>query len=710
LFQHPKNTSDTGILQRRRSNPPLCSPGVGYFRSMRIGLVLWIAWLSALPLFAQQAAADQGTWLWTYRTDPAAAPNYLFASLHHPGQGWGEAISTLSSTLGESAYFASVWPADAVGKNDLLLAVQRSDAQAIRKEYRKTTYDELNQLVAFRLGDELVSYASWQPLYLRHTLQDAGRRTEQGRFFDEELFYLARGLGLPTRSLVEVQDLARQLNGVPLAAQLDLLRSYTSDALSVEKGLDRHAWVYAQGSWEALAASHRTLEGEEAALRTVDGLAALVAAEITVLGSEPGGFLAVPAELLGGASGVLALLRAQGGLLEPVALPAWAEVLAAAFPPEETPASLLPTAQNSAQDVGRAYSDARQPEGRELSPPETAYQPLFSNLDALASEPLPPHISDPFSDLLDRSGLDTAFLQQWVSFQPREKDFQVKLPMTPELLSNTFRAEGGEVDVQLYLVTDPLSGLYLLISRSRYPPEFRTADPLRFFDQAMSSTRERFAGLTLAERVLSSPLYRGREFVLSLADGRYLRGKLMLADNDLYQVVALGDRESVWSSRAEIYLRSFQMARADVRTWSSVYGNGFRVQMPIIPRTAKRTLNLPEGQVHVEVWSLDDPVSGIQYFLSRSVYPPSVSQSANTFLERTAVNIAANIGGRLLNQQSGKSGRRRTRFVEVETPDKHFHIRFYLEGSTLYQVMAGVPRQKNPSADVVYFLRSFAFQ
>jgi hypothetical protein len=226
----------------------------------------------------------------------------------------------------------------------------------------------------------------------------------------------------------------------------------------------------------------------------------------------------------------------------------------------------------------------------------------------------------------------------------------------------------------------------------------------------MSSTRERFEGLTLAERVLSSPLYRGREFVLSLADGRYLRGKLMLVGSDLYQVVALGDLESVWSARAEVYLRSFQMARADVRTWASVYGTGFRVQMPLTPKTARRSLNLPEGQVHVEVWSLDDPVSGIQYFLSRSVYPPSVSKSANAFLERTAANIAANIGGRLVDQQSGKAGKRRTRFVVVETPEKHFDIRFYLEGSTLYQVMAGVPLAKNPSADVTYFLRSFAFQ
>jgi hypothetical protein len=479
MFQQNNNSVDKEPVQTAGPGQCMHSPGVGYFRSMRIRMALWIWALGAVPLFAQNAAADQGTWLWTYRTEPAAAPNYLFATLHHPGKAWEDAFSALSSTLGKSAYYAGVWPADAVSRNDMLLAVQRGDAQALRKEYRKATYDELNQLVAFRLGDELASYASWQPLYLRQTLQDAGRRAEQGRFFDEELFFLARGLGMPTRSLVEVPHLARQLNGVPLASQLDLLRGYSADALTVEKGLDRLAWVYAQGSWEALASAYRDLEGEEAALRTVDGLSTLVTAEITRSGAEPGGFFAIPAELLGGASGVLAQLREQGGLLEAVPMPAFALAMAAAFPPSEAPAPPQPTAPaDSGEGAGSAEPPAQA--ARELSPPEPGIRPLFRNLDALASEALPPHISDPFSDLLDRSSLDTAFLKQWVQFKPREKDFQVMLPMTPELLSNAFRAEGGVVEVQLYLVTDPISGLYLLISRSRYPAEFRTADPLRF--------------------------------------------------------------------------------------------------------------------------------------------------------------------------------------------------------------------------------------
>lgn len=675
--------------------------------------------------------------MWKIQSRQQESPSYVFAVLHHADPAFSKASERMQSVLKSCKYYAGVWPVDGVGRNELLMKIQRADHAVLRKEYRKKAYRPLENLVALQLSDNLDVYASWQPLYLRQILQDAGRSKNQQRFWDEELYYVARAAGLSSQYSVSVHTLSGQIQAIPLEEQLSLLRSYAQRPVESERDLDRLAAHYAYARWNELALDYRALLGSAAAPRLQDGIALMVSTSIMESREAPGGFYAVPAELLGGPRGVFSNLEQLGMSLEPVPLSGFQAELLNRLPEwilkeeagqrdqTQIPAAEHTEQQNEPISTIESVTEPAAPSG----PVETAEEydipeldihassshsqnisRLFDNIADLEAMGRAAYIADPFSDLINPLELDTAFLKQWIHFKPRERDFSVRLPFEPQLLTNAYKAEGGIVEIQAFLLNDPASELYLLISRSQYPNPFKLSDPVRFFENAQEGTRIKFNGLVMAERPLSAPLYRGREFVYSLPDQRYLRGRLMLLNNQLYQLTAIGTRDVAWSDEAEIFLRSFSLPRANVRTWAHISGPRFRARMPITPLHGQRTVQTPSGAVDVKLWSLDDPLSKITYFISLSHYPPEVARSRKAFLEQIAEGTAINLNGNIVRNEKISVGRRKGRFVEIHTPEKHYRIRFLLDGSDLHQIMAGGSPDKVAGADVQYYFDSFSFQ
>ncbi len=656
---------------------------------------------------AQPAENTPEVWLWKLVSETGQPPTYLFATLHHAHPAFLDAFSLVEPYLQRSQAFAGVWPADALSKNELLRLSQRGDASAIRKVYRQPEFEELDLLIGERFGDALLSYTSWQPLYLRQLLRDAGRKSGQMRFIEEDLHLLARGYGLETQSLVSPATLADLMQAVPLQNQIDLLKTYGSQALTQDDGLDRLAALYARADWEELAKASRVLEGEVAAVRMLDGLALMTATGVLESAYAPGRFLAVPAELLGGPNGLFVRLGELGISLSPVALPDYGEKLKAGLPAWvlETPKAALPEpAAVQEPYVEEAQVQTPNPEQ------DLAGEPLFSSLENRIANSTPEYLADPFKELTEFSDLDTAFLRQWIRYQPREKDFETRLPFTPEIVSNTFRAEGGVVEVQIYLLNDPVSSLYCLISRNVYPKPFELTDPARFFDNAVEGTRTKFNGFVLAQRPVSTPIYRGREFVLSLPEGQYLRGRTLLVDNQLYQIVCIGEKDAAWSDEAEVFLRSFKLPRANVRTWAHVESPNFRARMPLTPITAKRSVQTAGGPVLVDLWSLEDPLSKITYFMSTSHYPAEVAKSEKEFMERIVEGTVSNLGGVLTQDEKIKLGRHRGRAIALNTAEKQYRIRFFLIEGDLHQIMVAAADNKVTGADAEYYLSTFVFQ
>ncbi|MBI1193270.1 MAG: hypothetical protein GC205_08860 [Bacteroidetes bacterium] len=668
--------------------------------------------LGAFTGKSQPAENPPETWLWKLNSETGQAPTYLFATLHHAHPAFLEAFSLVAPYLQRSMAYASVWPADALSKNELLGYCQRSDGNALRKEYKQAEFEPLDLLVGERFGDALLSYTSWQPLYLRQILRDAGRKSGRLRFVEEDLHLLAKGYGLETHSLVSPATLADLMQAVPLQDQLDLVKAYGSQTLVQDDALDRLAALYARADWEALASASRLIEGEAAAMRMQDGLALMTAISVLETAYAPGRFLAVPAELLGGPNGLFVKLKELGIGFSPVALPGYGQKLQTGLPnwllegPKTVDSKPVAVQETQAQQPFVQEAQVQTPNPEHVQ----AGGPLFGSLENRIPNSTPKYLADPFGELIEFDDLDTGFLRQWINYQPREKDFQTRLPFAPEIVTNTFRAEGGVVEVQIYLLNDPVSSLYCLISRNAYPKPFELSDPARFFDNAVEGTRSKFNGLVLAQRPVSTPIYRGREFVLSLPEGQYLRGRTLLVDNQLYQIVCIGERDVAWSDEAEVFLRSFKLPRANVRTWAHVESPNFRARMPLAPITAKRNIQTAGGPVLVDLWSLEDPLSKITYFISTSHYPAEVAKSEKEFMDQIVEGTVSNLGGILTQDETIKLGRHRGRAIALNTAQKQYRIRFFLIEGDLHQIMVAAADNKVTSADAEYYLSTFVFQ
>ncbi len=661
-------------------------------------LLLLLLALAAGPVRAQEGPAAEGAWLWKVQPEGAEAPSWILAVLHHPDPAFAAATRHLDPWFGEPGSYAAVRPADPADRRALAEGLRYDDAKRLRKTYRGKEWAAVEALVERRFGDGLASWSDRPPLELRRRLLDAGRAPVGQRYWDDVLAERARDRGKPLRLLATPADWDRLTDAVALDAQLDALRDYGARPLDHEAAADALARPYLDADWDALRAEAGRWLGGPSAERLLDGMALAVALNLRELAVQGSGFFAVDAELLGGPKGVLERLRRLGTVPVPVAVPGFAPQLRRELGPRLAPA---PSVEPEARSAGEAEALSGEGPARRGA--------LFPPLDALPGDaPQRPWETDPFGDL--HRATDTAFLRRWTAYRGPRGDYRARFPYTPNVDARLYRGSGGTVDVQMAALNDAETGLYLLVTRTAYPERFRTADAARFFDDAVADTRTRFEGRVIADRPLSTPLYRGRAYVLAIPGGRYVRGRLLLADRVLYHQTLVGTASTAWSDAAQAFLEGFRLYRGEVDGWALVEAPGFRARMPLQPARGRRRLETPGGPVEVEAWSMEDPLSGMAYLVSVAHYPPGATRREKAFLEDAAYGIAARLGGPVLESEALRLGRHHGRSVLVSGPDRQSRLRLYLRDGDLYQVMVSGPPQALRAEEAAYFLDSFRFR
>lgn len=682
----------------------LCTAGLGRAQAPQTAA-------GAASTTSGTTSGTEHVWLWQFQAHDAEAPSWIFASLHHPDPAFAAAFRHLEPWFSKAGQYASVWPQETSGQRALQNALRLEghpqsarDAKEVRKAYRSKDFEQVERLLQRRLGDALASHAGTFPLALMRTLVDAGRAPVGQRFPEAVFADQAQDRGKPIRLLAQPDRLGALMAAVPLEDQLDALRAYGQAPLPHEAALDALALPYLKADWEALQAQYRAVYPQAATERLVDGLALHVATRLQQLSLQGSGFYAIDAQLLGGPKGLLERLKQLGIVPVPIALPAYGTQLNRALEGRISPVA-VPAAEGESADLGQQAALDRIQRGR---------GPLFEGLDGgkaqspTASGPI--WETDPFGDFRRTGETDTSFLRRWTFYRGPDGDYRAPFPYKPNVDARLYRAEGGTVDVKMAALNDAETELHYLVTRTQYPERFRRSDPVRFFDDAVEDTRLRFEGALVADRPLSTPLYRGREYVLAIPGGRFVRGRLLLSDRTLYHLTLVGLPAKAWSPQAAAFLDGFRIYRANVRSWALVEGEGFRVRMPLQPLRNQRRTETPEGPVDVKSWAMEDPLSDRTFLVSISTYPPSLTKRSNAFLEQIGYGTAARLGGQLMESERIRSGRLRGREVRIAAPGKAYRIRFFLDGNRLYQVMAAGDAEVPDSSDAAFFFSSFRFR
>lgn len=671
--------------------------------------------LCTLTVVVRGQSSDSGstahhTWLWQIQSGQAEAPSWIFASLHHPEPAFAAAFRHVEPWFDQATQFATVWPQDPSGKRLLEQALRlethplhAGGGKQLRKAYRSAEFEALEGLLQRRLGDALASHLDRFPLALMQQLVDAGRSPVGQRFAESSIADQAKDRGKPIRLLAQPDRLGALMAAVPLETQLDMLSAYGASPLPYEAALDALALAYQDADWDALQNQYQALHPALHSERLIEGLALHTATRLQQLSEQASGFYAIDAELLGGPKGLLERLKQLGIVAVPIELPAYGAQLRRALEDRISPVSLPATEAENSSTSPLAPEQANRGRG-----------PLFDGLAAdgqnQSGQAAPIWERDPFGDFRRTGEQDTSFLRRWDLYRGPDGDYRAPFPYRPNVDARLYRADGGTVDVKMAALNDAETELHYLVTRTEYPERFRRSDPVRFFDDAVEDTRLRFEGALVADRPLSTPLYRGREYVLAIPGGRFVRGQLLLADRTLYHLTLVGLPAKAWGPHADAFLDGFRIYRANVRSWALVEGDGFRVRMPLQPLRNQRRTETPEGPVDVKSWAMEDPLSDRAFLVSISAYPPSLTKRSKNFLDQIGYGTAARLGGQLIEEESIRSGRFRGREVHVAAPGMHYRIRFYLDGNTLYQVLVSGDQSVLESNDAAYFFSSFRFR
>ncbi|MFT7589204.1 MAG: hypothetical protein ACI959_001421 [Limisphaerales bacterium] len=661
---------------------------------------------SGLTLQSQQA------WLWKVsipQENGQFDTSYIFGTLATSESAMLQSFNSVDAEFNSCDAFASVWPLDAFSRNLLIGQMQLGNKKGLKKLLSKQEYTTVNNLVTRKLGDNLLSYNLWQPLYLRKILIDAGKKKGINKIWEDDIYFRAKDRGKPIRQLINPTQLRRNLSAITAEEQSEYLFQYSDRPGTYDQAYSQLNNLYLDGNFSGLLDKYNEILGKSWVRQMISGLNSPIARGIYELTLQSSTFIIVDASHFGGSSNLITELTALGMTVEPIII----SNLFSGITRTTSPIEIL-----TDPVIDKAPDQLTNPEKEELINLNTSGESLdnqvlfenFSSIESPASEALPvfDYASlDPFGDSWRRDKADTLSLARWYVYRSPLGDFTSPFPIRPDMSSKQYQAGNGILEVSTASLRDPATLLYFFVSRTVYPKPFSISDKSEFFENAMQGTINQFDGRLVKSRPISSPSYTGRSFLLELRDGQFLRSTIFLSENRLYQNLLVGPRSQLWTDQSEYFLRGLKLSKGQQKAWTIILEDEFRAQMPLSPVNGTRVVQTPDGSVNVDVWSLEDPVSRILYFLSVSNYPKEATRgSKEAFMDRIVHSTLGNLNGVLVNSTKVQNGKTKGREVEIKTTDKLYRIRFFVVQNILYQAMVSAKPNQMASPDPQTFLHS----
>jgi hypothetical protein len=148
----------------------------------------------------------------------------------------------------------------------------------------------------------------------------------------------------------------------------------------------------------------------------------------------------------------------------------------------------------------------------------------------------------------------------WQPFTSREGGFTVQVPGKPKEEQQAIRTAGGTIDVTVYVLERKTGGTFA-VGFAEFPEQAaKPGTTSRRLDAGRDGAVTRAGGKLTAERRIALDRYPGRELHIEVDGKTFVRTRLYAVKNRLYQLVAIGTKESVSSEDAERFLDSLDLA------------------------------------------------------------------------------------------------------------------------------------------------------
>jgi len=151
---------------------------------------------------------------------------------------------------------------------------------------------------------------------------------------------------------------------------------------------------------------------------------------------------------------------------------------------------------------------------------------------------------------------------QFKSFASKAGAFSVLMPGTPQQQTKVVDSPAGKLHVHLFVV--PLDGgnTAYMASYIDYDPQLIAAAPAdKLLDGARDGQVSSVKGKLASEKRLKLGRHPGRELRITLKQGMFIRSRLYLVGNRLYQCLVVGKKAVVNSADAGRFFGSFKTTK-----------------------------------------------------------------------------------------------------------------------------------------------------
>jgi hypothetical protein len=283
-------------------------------------------------------------------------------------------------------------------------------------------------------------------------------------------------------------------------------------------------------------------------------------------------------------------------------------------------------------------------------------------------------------------------------FTSKGGSFTVLLPEGSKTKTQSQKSPIGELKVTR--TEGSLGGTHFGAIYTDFPADrFKDADPARVLDGARNGAVQSLKGKLVSEKeiALGKARHPGRELLVEAAGGKvWVRARIYLAGNRLYQTIASGTEEAVKARIVDRFLDSLTLTAlpadgSEWKTFTSREGK-YKALLPSGAKTKTQSVKTEIGPV--KVVTTEAALEGTHYMVVYADYPADRFKDADPdkVLDGVRGGAVKEAKGKLVSEKKITLGKARHpgRDLLIETLDGKARVRqrIYLVRNRLYQILA----------------------
>lgn len=653
-------------------------------------------------LFASGFAPAQQSLLWQITPPGSNTPSYIFCSTALPGAEKIDIRDAAADILDKvnALAFTSI-PSENEWKH-LHAMTSDSGAFTLKGYFKRNDRIRFELMLRDKLHVAIEDYYTVKPLYILSQFRDADHAA--GLHFQQDQFTaLALQKTKPVLSLLtfsQVMDIQGQMD---YAAQADDMIYYINHPdLYQQSDLQKFQDYLSQNTVDYAVQQYNTEPGDY--INTIiGGMSDALADKINTLSMQQSILYVIDADYVLGEKGILKKLESMGYTESPefFFLRTQDETSVPAYDSTATAETGVPS--DNFPPIITYTNDNPSPLGAVIRNTNSSFTPVPNTLTAL---------SDPYNALFDYDASDTLFLDSWYLLKGADANFSVRVPVKDTWTENSTQTSNGLVKSYQYETNHAKSDLYYSVAYFVYPASFGVQNKADFYNDFVSRSVSKLNGQLVAERVISSPDYTGREFVIQIGDSDFVRSKLFLRQNVLYQLLAGGPGNNAFSVYAEGFFRSFNSGSVIIANWTKFEQPLFSCYLPTYPKATTQTYNTQYGPLQVQSFNATDYRDNVNYFVSVNAYPVGYKfKSRHAFYKDLILNAERQYIGKVTEEKKIKKDKIRGRYIEMQVTDgSEYKICFFFTKNTVFEYLAAGNALALQSLNTKKFFDSFTIQ